>query len=186
MAAAAALAEQESPGLEVEQQLVVGYPIDVLGAESGRAQLVVIGDRGLGGLTGLLVGSVAPTKLQPTRGAPLVAVHILWDLRFVPRMVRLTEGDMAACSGASVSSRSPYSAARTRSTSTAASLPRSSTSPSALLGGFNASHLSSAPPSMCRQAEVREASPVLAEAVCKTEKALHRGLRELPAPASGS
>jgi hypothetical protein len=116
-----------------------------------------------------------------------VAVHILWDLPVAPGMVRLTEGDMAACSEASVFSLSPYSAARTRSTSTAASLPRSSMSPSALLGGLIVSHLSSAPASTLPVPATggKGGSLVLSEAVCETEKA-HADVRGLPAPASGS
>jgi nucleotide-binding universal stress UspA family protein len=74
LAAGAALAEQESPGLDVEQQLVVGYPIEVLSAEARRAQLVVIGDRGLGGVTGLLVGSVA-VALAARAECPVVVVR---------------------------------------------------------------------------------------------------------------
>lgn len=54
-----AAAEQEAPGVGVQQQLVEGHPIPVLGAESDRAQLVVIGDRGMGRTEGVLVGSVA-------------------------------------------------------------------------------------------------------------------------------
>ena len=42
----------ETAGVEVEQQLVVGFPIPVLAAESGRAQLVVLGDRWYGGVSG--------------------------------------------------------------------------------------------------------------------------------------
>ncbi|MDT7652132.1 MAG: hypothetical protein QOI36_3538, partial [Pseudonocardiales bacterium] len=74
LAAGAALAEEESPELEVEQQLVVGYPIGVLSAEARRAQLVVIGDRGLGGVTGLLVGSVA-VALAARAECPVVVVR---------------------------------------------------------------------------------------------------------------
>ncbi len=59
LAEAAAVAGQEAPDIEVEQQLVVGYPISVLGAEADRAQLVVIGDRGPGRIEGLAAGSVA-------------------------------------------------------------------------------------------------------------------------------
>jgi nucleotide-binding universal stress UspA family protein len=59
LADAVEVAEHEQPALEVQPQLVVGYPIPVLTEEARRAQLVVIGDRGLGGVTGLLVGSVA-------------------------------------------------------------------------------------------------------------------------------
>ncbi len=56
---AVAAAEQEQPGLDVSQQLVVGNPIDVLGAEAERAHLMVLGDRGLSRVEGLLAGSVS-------------------------------------------------------------------------------------------------------------------------------
>lgn len=59
LAAAAAVVGQKDRRIEVEQELVAGHPISVLGDESRHARLVVIGDRGLGGLEGLLVGSVA-------------------------------------------------------------------------------------------------------------------------------
>jgi nucleotide-binding universal stress UspA family protein len=55
-AEAAVRAEQ---GLDVQQQLIVGSPIPVLAEEAGRAQLLVLGHRGLGQVEGLLVGSVA-------------------------------------------------------------------------------------------------------------------------------
>ncbi|HLU54810.1 MAG TPA: universal stress protein [Pseudonocardia sp.] len=74
LADAAAAAEEAVGGLEVEQQLVVGYPIPVLAAESERAQLVVIGDRGLGGVSGLLLGSVA-AGLGTHAKSPLVVVR---------------------------------------------------------------------------------------------------------------
>jgi nucleotide-binding universal stress UspA family protein len=72
LADAATLAE--GTGIEVEQQLVVGFPIAVLTAESERAQLVVIGDRGLGGVTGLLLGSVA-AGLGAHATSPVVVVR---------------------------------------------------------------------------------------------------------------
>ncbi len=71
---AAAVAGRAAVGPDVEQQLIVGLPIPVLAAESKRAQLVVIGDRGLGGVTGLLLGSVA-TALAAHADAPLVVVR---------------------------------------------------------------------------------------------------------------
>ncbi|GAA0919124.1 universal stress protein [Pseudonocardia zijingensis] len=74
LADAAATAERTVPGLEVEQQLVVGAPIAVLAAESERAQLVVVGDRGLGGITGLLLGSVS-AGLGAHAKSPLVVVR---------------------------------------------------------------------------------------------------------------
>jgi nucleotide-binding universal stress UspA family protein len=71
---AVAFAERSAEGLEVEQQLIVGFPIAVLAAESERAQLVVIGNRGLGGVGGLLLGSVA-AGLGARAASPLVVVR---------------------------------------------------------------------------------------------------------------
>jgi nucleotide-binding universal stress UspA family protein len=74
LADAAAFAARAAEGIEVEQQLVVGFPMAVLTAESDLAQLVVIGDRGLGGVTGLLLGSVA-AGLGAHAKAPLIVVR---------------------------------------------------------------------------------------------------------------
>jgi nucleotide-binding universal stress UspA family protein len=74
VAAAAAVAEQDSHGIEVEQQVVVGFPIGVLGAEARHAQLVVVGDRGLNRVEGLLVGSVA-VALAAHAACPVVVVR---------------------------------------------------------------------------------------------------------------
>jgi nucleotide-binding universal stress UspA family protein len=59
LAEAAAVAEETAAGRPVEQQLVVGFPVPVLREESRRAQMLVLGDRGHGGVSCLLVGSVA-------------------------------------------------------------------------------------------------------------------------------
>ncbi|MBW0117470.1 universal stress protein [Pseudonocardia abyssalis] len=74
LAEAAAVAAGEQPGIMVEQQLVVGSPIAVLGAEARRARLVVIGDRGTGRVEGLLVGSVA-VALAAHAACPVVVVR---------------------------------------------------------------------------------------------------------------
>jgi nucleotide-binding universal stress UspA family protein len=56
---AALLAEKAAPELPVASELLAGPPAPALLAESGRAALLVLGDRGLGGFPGLIVGSVA-------------------------------------------------------------------------------------------------------------------------------
>ncbi len=71
-AAEAALAAE--PDLDVTTQVDVGAPIRVLGSEARRAQLVVLGDRGLGGITGLLLGSVA-VALAAHAACPVVVVR---------------------------------------------------------------------------------------------------------------
>jgi nucleotide-binding universal stress UspA family protein len=74
LAEAVELAEQAQPALEVQSQLVVGFPIPVLTAVARQAELVVIGDRGLGGVTGLLLGSVA-VALAAHAACPVVVVR---------------------------------------------------------------------------------------------------------------
>lgn len=71
---AAEAAERQVPGIVVEQELVVGPPIAVLASEARDARLVVIGDRGLGGVTGLLVGSVA-VALAAHAACPVAVVR---------------------------------------------------------------------------------------------------------------
>lgn len=58
VATAAAAAAGVVPGLEVSQDVPIGYPIALLMTESREAQLLVLGSRGRGGVTGMLLGSV--------------------------------------------------------------------------------------------------------------------------------
>jgi nucleotide-binding universal stress UspA family protein len=74
VAAAAAAAVEVAPELVVEQDVVDGFPVPVLCGEAARAQLVVLGDRGLGGFTGLLAGSVA-VALTTHAPCPVVVVR---------------------------------------------------------------------------------------------------------------
>ena len=74
LAGAAHVAEREGAGIEIEQQLIVGSPIQVLAAEADRAQLMVVGDRGLTGVEGLLVGSVS-IGLTAHASCPVVVVR---------------------------------------------------------------------------------------------------------------
>lgn len=63
-----------APGVAVDGELVVGYPMGVLADEARRAQLLVIGDRGRGGFTGLLLGSVA-VAMAAHAACPVVVVR---------------------------------------------------------------------------------------------------------------
>jgi nucleotide-binding universal stress UspA family protein len=74
LAEAGRVAEREGAGIEIEMQLVDGNPIQVLAAEADRAQLLVIGDRGLTSVEGLLVGSVA-IGLAAHASCPVVVVR---------------------------------------------------------------------------------------------------------------
>lgn len=53
-------ARNTSPDTHVTGQVIDGDPLNVLISEARSAALVVVGSRGLSGLAGLLVGSVAP------------------------------------------------------------------------------------------------------------------------------
>ncbi|WP_181784051.1 universal stress protein [Pseudonocardia pini] len=69
---AVALARATEAGVDLESELRTGFAVPVLLAESAEAGLVVVGSRGLGGFTGLLVGSVAVALAA--RGTSPVAV----------------------------------------------------------------------------------------------------------------
>jgi nucleotide-binding universal stress UspA family protein len=72
--AAVELARQVAPDVTVESELYQGFPVPVLLDESDHAQLTVVGSRGLGGFTGLLVGSVAGS-LAARGGSPVLVVR---------------------------------------------------------------------------------------------------------------
>jgi nucleotide-binding universal stress UspA family protein len=84
LATAAAAARAVAPDLTVEQVESTGLPVAVLVAESARAELVVLGDRGLGGFTGLLVGSVS-VALTAHACCPVVVVRGPEPDRMAPR-----------------------------------------------------------------------------------------------------
>jgi nucleotide-binding universal stress UspA family protein len=84
LAVAAATASAVAPELPVEQVETTGLPVPVLQGESARADLVVLGDRGLGGFTGLLIGSVA-VALAAHAACPVVVVRGAEPDRMGPR-----------------------------------------------------------------------------------------------------
>ncbi|MCG6494278.1 universal stress protein [Kitasatospora sp. A2-31] len=62
-----------SPGLDVSCEIRPGSPADDLAAVGRRAELLVLGSRGLGGFAGLLVGSVG-LRTAARAGCPVVLV----------------------------------------------------------------------------------------------------------------
>jgi nucleotide-binding universal stress UspA family protein len=74
VSAAAQTAAEAAEGVEISELVVNGFPVPLLVAESRRAGLLVIGDRGLGGFTSLLVGSVA-IGLAARAECPVVVVR---------------------------------------------------------------------------------------------------------------
>lgn len=61
------------PEVELHHELVVGHPVQVLTDASAHALGLVVGTRGLGGFTGMLLGSVSQGVLHHAR-CPVIAV----------------------------------------------------------------------------------------------------------------
>ncbi|MET8340171.1 universal stress protein [Streptosporangium canum] len=71
---AARLARERAPGIEVDAVLETGQPVEILRREAEDAEQVVLGSRGRGGFTGLLLGSVS-LALAGHVAAPVVVVR---------------------------------------------------------------------------------------------------------------
>jgi nucleotide-binding universal stress UspA family protein len=67
-------ARKRQPELELVHEVRVGHPIGVLAEEARRAQLLVVGDRGLNRVEGLLVGSVG-VAMAAHAACPVVVVR---------------------------------------------------------------------------------------------------------------
>ncbi len=63
------------PDVEVRALLVRQWPVEAILAEAPQAQLIVVGSRGHGGFTGLLLGSVSQGLLHHDRPCPLAVVR---------------------------------------------------------------------------------------------------------------
>jgi nucleotide-binding universal stress UspA family protein len=74
MAAGVAAVRAASPDVEVAGEVITGDVSAILLREGREAALVVIGDRGLGGFSGLLVGSVA-AQVTPHARCPVLVVR---------------------------------------------------------------------------------------------------------------
>jgi nucleotide-binding universal stress UspA family protein len=72
------------PGLKVESQLADGSPVEVLVEASRGAELLVLGTRGRGGFTGMLLGSTSDGVLHHAKG-PVMVVPDRDDPRLADR-----------------------------------------------------------------------------------------------------
>jgi nucleotide-binding universal stress UspA family protein len=74
LAKAEATARERQPELELSAELRTGYPIATLAEEAREAQLMVVGDRGLSRVGGLLLGSVG-VAMASHAACPVVVVR---------------------------------------------------------------------------------------------------------------
>lgn len=78
LSTAASVAAQTDPSVPVSTELVTGAAAKVLLRESHEAEVIVIADRGLGGFSGLLVGS---TAIQLATHSPVPVLVVKGDVR---------------------------------------------------------------------------------------------------------
>jgi nucleotide-binding universal stress UspA family protein len=71
---ALATAKEQWPSVEAEAVTLEGQPAEVLLAQAADATLIVVGNRGLGGFTSLLLGSVSQHVVHHA-SCPVVVVH---------------------------------------------------------------------------------------------------------------
>ena len=73
---------EKFPDVEVRRLVTRDRPARALVEESGRAQLVVVGSRGRGGLAGMLLGSVSQALLRHAACPVVVARTVpIWEPR---------------------------------------------------------------------------------------------------------
>ena len=66
---------EKFPTVQVRTVLTRQFPVDGILESAADAQLIVVGSRGHGGFTGLLVGSVSQGLLHHDRPCPLAVIH---------------------------------------------------------------------------------------------------------------
>ncbi len=74
LAASVAEVAGDEPGVEIESRAVEGHPAEILVDASQGAELLVLGSRGHGGFTGMLLGSVSQACVQHAH-CPVVIVR---------------------------------------------------------------------------------------------------------------
>ena len=70
-----AVREALGEGAQVEERVLRGHPAEALVKASPEAQLVVVGSRGRGGFTGMLLGSVSQHVVTHAHSPVLVMPH---------------------------------------------------------------------------------------------------------------
>jgi nucleotide-binding universal stress UspA family protein len=73
LAEARSTARERQAALEISDELRTGYPIGTLADESRQAELLVLGDRGMNRVEGLLLGSVG-VALAAHAACPVVVL----------------------------------------------------------------------------------------------------------------
>jgi nucleotide-binding universal stress UspA family protein len=68
----------DEPDVEIERVAVPGPPVQVLLDEAENARLLIVGSRGVGGIRGLMLGSVS-TQLSHHASCPVLIVRALGD-----------------------------------------------------------------------------------------------------------
>ena len=84
-------AQSVAPDVKVTSELVVGAATPALLGQAHDAELLVVGSRGLGGFTGLLVGSVG-VAVAAHAPCPVVVVHPRPDDHLTPAAGRIVVG----------------------------------------------------------------------------------------------
>jgi nucleotide-binding universal stress UspA family protein len=87
--------EDEAEGIEIERQVTQGPAADVLIQAASPYDLLVVGSRGHGGFTGLMLGSVSQQCIHHAH-CPVVVVHSSVAAGRKPAAVAQTESPAAA------------------------------------------------------------------------------------------
>ncbi|WP_329190718.1 universal stress protein [Actinacidiphila glaucinigra] len=67
--------QEKYPQVEFRQEVIPGHPVQVLGETAQRALALVVGSRGLGGFSGLLLGSVSQGLMHHAQCPVVIVPH---------------------------------------------------------------------------------------------------------------